>query len=44
MTVKSAVTVALVTSFAFIGSALAQDPGPQVKKLSDGMYIYVGKN
>ena len=28
----------------FIGSASAQDLGPQVRKLADGIYVYVGKN
>ena len=26
------------------GSALAQDLGPQIEKLTDGVYVYVGKN
>ena len=49
MTLKAAGTLAVVAGFAFVGSmlagsALAQDLGPQIKKLSDGVYVYVGKN
>jgi cyclase len=47
MTIKAAATttaLALVASLAFAGSAPAQDLGPQVKKLADGVYAFVGNN
>jgi cyclase len=49
MTLKAAGTLAVVAGFAFVGtmfagSALAQDLGPQIKKLNDGVYVYVGKD
>ena len=41
---RAIATSAIVASCAFMGSAFAQDLGPQVKKLADGVYVYVGKN
>ncbi len=39
-------TAALAISVAFVsgGLASAQDLGPQIQKLADGVYVYVGKN
>lgn len=36
-------TLAIVSFFSF-GLASAQDLGPQIRKLEDGVYVYVGKN
>jgi cyclase len=36
--------LAIVATFALAGPALAQDLGPQVKKLADGVYVRVGNN
>jgi cyclase len=36
-------TLAIFAGFAFIGSAFAQDLGPQVRKLADGVYVHTGK-
>src|SRR5437660_3913838 len=46
MTIKAttAAAGALAVSFAFAGSALAQDLGPNVRKLADGVYAFVGEN
>src|SRR5215218_10739423 len=44
MTRKTAAALAIVASFAFIDSPQAQDLGPQIKKLGEGIYVYVGKN
>lgn len=44
MRTRAAVPLALLTGLVLAGSANAQDPGPQIKKLSDGVYVYVGKN
>jgi len=44
MTLKLARTLAVFVSFFAVGSALAQDLGPQIRKLEDGIYVYVGKN
>jgi cyclase len=46
MTIKATTTAvgALAVSLAFAGSALAQDLGPNVKKLADGVYAFVGEN
>ena len=30
--------------FFIVGFAFAQDLGPQIRKLEDGIYVYVGKN
>src|SRR5712691_12080979 len=35
---------AIFVSFFAAGFALAQDLGPQIRKLEDGIYVYVGKN
>ena len=37
-------TLAVFVSFFAAGFALAQDLGPQIRKLEDGVYVYVGKN
>ncbi len=37
-------TFAVFVSFFAVGSVLAQDLGPQIRKLEDGVYVYVGKN
>jgi cyclase len=37
-------TLAVFVWFLSLGSAFAQDLGPQIKKLKDGIYVYVGKN
>ena len=44
MKIRAAVTLAIFAWVGFIGSALAQDLGPQISKLTDGIYVYVGKN
>jgi len=41
MSLKS--TLAIVSFFSF-GLASAQDLGPQIRKLEDGVYVYIGKN
>jgi cyclase len=48
MRVKTAAALATIASFAFIGcafigGAFAQDLGPQVKKLADGVYVHTGR-
>ena len=46
MTVKATIAAAgaLAASLAFAGSAPAQDLGPNVRKLADGVYAFVGEN
>src|SRR3979409_2253527 len=44
MKLKSAKAPAAVIPFFAIGLAFAQDLGPQIRKLEDGIYAYVGKN
>ena len=44
MKLKLARTLAVFVSFFAVGFALAQDLGPQIRKLEDGVYVYVGKN
>ena len=44
MTTKAAGAVAIVLGLMFTGPAFAQDLGPQVRKLSEGVYAYVGAN
>src|SRR5262249_32091105 len=46
MTSKAVTTAAtvLVVSLSFCGAALAQDLGPNVRKLADGVYAFVGEN
>lgn len=44
MRLKTIVASAIGAWFAFIGAAIAQDLGPQITKLADGVYVYVGKN
>jgi len=36
-------TLAVVAALALTGSAFAQDLGPRVKKLADGVYVHTGK-
>jgi cyclase len=36
--------LAAFAAIVFAGPACAQDLGPQVRKLADGVYVYVGKN
>src|ERR1700745_4022477 len=36
-------TLVIFASFALAGAALAQDLGPRVKKLADGVYVHTGK-
>jgi len=42
MTIRAG-TVALFVSLGLIGAAPAQDLGPRVKKLADGVYVHTGK-
>ena len=42
-TKKTASALAMVAACAFIGAASAQDLGPQVKKLADGVYVHTGR-
>jgi len=46
MTIKATTitTLALAASFACIAPAVAQDLGPNVRKLADGVYAFVGEN
>jgi cyclase len=41
--IESAGMLAIFASFALTGAALAQDLGPQVTKIADGIYVHVGK-
>src|SRR5436305_4216096 len=43
MGIKAAGIAAILASLACAGAAQAQDLGPQVKKLADGIYVHVGK-
>ena len=43
MRTKTAGALAIIASCAFIGAAGAQDLGPQVKKLADGVYVHTGR-
>src|SRR3977135_4337419 len=36
--------IAVFVSFLAVGPASAQGLGPQIRKLDDGVYVYVGKN
>src|SRR5262249_2073025 len=44
MKIRATGMLAIFAWFAFLSSALAQDLGPQVRKLGDGIYVYVGKD
>src|SRR5712692_194934 len=44
MKLKSAGIFAVFVSFFAAGFASAQDLGPQIRKLEDGIYVSVGKN
>jgi cyclase len=37
-------TLAIFACLEFAGPAMTQDLGPRVKRLADGVYVYVGKN
>src|SRR5215475_11462196 len=39
----NAPSLAIVAAFALSGYALAQDLGPRVQKLADGVYVHTGK-
>src|SRR6266480_2081523 len=43
MMTKTAGALAILASCTFIGAAGAQDLGPQVKKLADGVYVHTGR-
>src|SRR5262249_10877338 len=43
MRTKTAGALAIFASCTFIGTAGAQDLGPQVKKLADGVYVHTGR-
>jgi cyclase len=43
MRIKAAGSLAIFAAFACSGAAPAQDLGPQVKKIADGIYVHVGK-
>src|SRR5216684_1564362 len=43
-TMKLKNAFAILIPFFAIGLAFAQDLGPQIRKLEDGVYVYVGKN
>ena len=43
MRTTTAGALTMIASFAFIGTASAQDLGPQVKKLADGVYVHTGR-
>ncbi len=44
MKIRAIVALALGAWLAVVGSAVAQDLGPQFTRLADGVYVYVGKN
>jgi cyclase len=44
MKIKTGGMLAIFASLALMGSASAQDLGPQIQKLGDGLYVYVGKD
>lgn len=44
MKIKAIVTLATSAWLAFTGAAVAQDLGPQITRLGEGIYVYVGKN
>jgi cyclase len=43
MRIKATLALAIGAGLALAGSAPAQDLGPQITKLGDGIYVYVGK-
>src|SRR6516164_329648 len=43
MKTKTAGALAILAACTFIGTAGAQDLGPQVKKLADGVYVHSGR-
>jgi cyclase len=44
MKFKATGTLTILAWFLFMGLAAAQDLDPQIRKLKDGIYVYVGKN
>src|SRR5438128_11814533 len=44
MGMKLSLPLAIVGTLALGGAAAAQDLGPQIKKLADNVYVYVGKD
>jgi cyclase len=44
MKIRATGMLAIFACFVFLSSAFAQDLGPQVRKLGDGIYVYVGKD
>ncbi|HEY6720001.1 MAG TPA: MBL fold metallo-hydrolase [Burkholderiales bacterium] len=44
MKFKATGTLTIFAWFLFMGFAAAQDLDPQIRKLKDGIYVYVGKN
>ena len=44
MKIKATLALAICAWLAFVGAAAAQDLGPQITKLKDGVYVYIGKN
>jgi cyclase len=44
MKIKAMLALAICAGLAFIGSARAQDLGPQFTRFGDGIYVYVGRN
>jgi cyclase len=44
MKTKAAWILAIFAWLGLAGAAPAQDLGPQIKKLGDGIYVYIGKN
>jgi hypothetical protein len=44
MPIRATSILAISASFALTGAAAAQDLGPQIKKLADNVYVYVGKD
>jgi cyclase len=43
MRIRAPGMLAILASFALTGAAHAQDLGPQVKKIADGIYVHTGK-
>src|SRR6267142_1706557 len=44
MKARAAATLTIFAWLACLGPAFAQDLGPQIRKIKDGIYVYVGKN
>src|SRR3977135_3539929 len=43
MRIKMAGALAIFAAWTFIAAAGRHDPGPQVKKLADGVYVHMGR-